>query len=42
MRAGGTRMLLVPPELGFGARAVEDIIPPNARMRFLIELLEVK
>ena len=42
MQPGGTRMLLVPPELGFGAKAVEDVIPPNAHMRFVIELLEVE
>jgi peptidylprolyl isomerase len=39
---GGTRMLLVPPHLGFGAKAVEDVIPPNSHLRFVIELLEVK
>ena len=42
MQPGGTRMLLVPPHLGFGAKAVEDVIPPNAHMRFVVELLEVK
>jgi len=35
-------MLLVPPHLGFGAKAVEDVIPPNSHLRFVIELLEVK
>ena len=42
MQAGGTRMLLVPPQLGFGEKAVEDVIPANAHLRFVIELLEVK
>jgi len=42
MQAGGTRMLLVPPQLGFGEKAVEDVIPPHAHLRFVIELLEVK
>jgi peptidylprolyl isomerase len=42
MQAGGSRLLLVPPELGFGNKAVEDVIPPHAHLRFIIELLEVK
>ena len=42
MQAGGTRMLLVPPRLGFGAKAVEDVIPPNSHLRFVIELLKVE
>jgi FKBP-type peptidyl-prolyl cis-trans isomerase len=42
MQAGGTRLLLVPPELGFGNRAVEDVIPAQAHLRFIIELLEIK
>ena len=42
MQAGGTRMIKIPPELGYGAKAVEDVIPPYAHMLFVIELLEVK
>ena len=42
MRAGGTRVLIIPPELGFGKKAIEDTIPPNARMLFIIQLLEVE
>jgi FKBP-type peptidyl-prolyl cis-trans isomerase len=41
MQAGGTRMLRIPPALGYGAKAVEDVIPPNAHLLFIIELLEV-
>ena len=41
MQAGGTRMLRIPPALGYGAKAVEDVIPPNANLLFIIELLEV-
>jgi len=42
MRAGGTRMLKIPPELGYGSNAVDGVIPPHAPLLFVIELLEVK
>lgn len=42
MQAGGRRMLRIPPELGYGSRAIEDVIPPYGRMLFIIELLEIK
>jgi FKBP-type peptidyl-prolyl cis-trans isomerase len=42
MRPGGTRLLLLPPALGYGARGVEDVIPPHARLIFIIELLELE
>lgn len=42
LRAGGRRRLAVPPELGYGARGVEDLIPPDARLDFEIHALEVR
>lgn len=42
MRAGGRRLLKIPPELGLGARSFEDAVPPNATLVFLVELLEVR
>ena len=39
---GGMIELEIPPELGYGARGAGGDIPPNARLHFLIELLEVK
>ena len=42
MRAGGKRLLKIPPELGLGARGFEDTVPPNATLVFLVELLEVR
>ena len=42
MQAGGTRMLRVPPELGYGAKAVDDVVPSHAHLIFIIELLELK
>ncbi len=41
MRVGGTRTLLIPAALGYGARGAGDDIPPNASLVFDIELLEV-
>jgi peptidylprolyl isomerase len=42
MRAGGRRLLMLPPALGYGNRAVEDVIPANARLIFLIELIKLE
>lgn len=42
MRPGGKRLLKVPPSLGYGSRGVEDIIPPNARLIFIIDLIDVE
>lgn len=42
MHAGGTRMLRIPPELGYGKKTVEDVILQDSYLQFIIELLEVK
>ena len=42
MRPGGARMLLVPPSMAYGKRAVEDVVPANAPMMFRIELLQLE
>jgi len=42
MKIGGTRTLVIPSDLGYGARGAGGAIPPNATLVFDVELIDVR
>ena len=41
MKIGGTRMLTIPSEMGYGARGAGAVIPPHATLLFEVELIAI-
>jgi len=42
MQVGGVRLMTVPSELAFGSSGRKPLIPPNATVQFVVQLLSVK
>jgi FKBP-type peptidyl-prolyl cis-trans isomerase len=42
MCVGGQRRIVVSPHLAYRDQGIEGVVPPNAGLRFEVELLEIR
>ena len=42
MKVGGTRILVIPPDLAYGDQGAGGVIPPGATLKFEVKLLKVE
>jgi peptidylprolyl isomerase len=42
MKVGGRRTLVIPSQLGYGARGAGNVIPPDATLVFDVELVDIR
>jgi peptidylprolyl isomerase len=42
MRAGGRRVLVIPPDLGYGAQGAPPDIAPNETLVFVVDLKQIR
>lgn len=42
LRVGDQATLIIPPQLGYGERGAGGVIPPNAMLIFIVEVVGVK
>jgi peptidylprolyl isomerase len=42
LRVGDQATLIIPPQLGYGAKGADGIIPPDATLIFIVEVVGIK